>query len=233
MNDGNAPRISMRSVEKTYGGRGIEPVHALQGVSLELAPGEFIAVEGPSGCGKTSLLNLLGLIDTPSAGEILWNGERVDRLHERERSRRRLSEVGFVFQRFHLIPTMTAQENVELPMRAARVPRADRRRRSAELLGRVGLASRASAYPHQLSGGEEQRVAIARSLANGPHLLLADEPTGELDSANAQQVLGLLTELHRQSGASLVLVTHNPAIASAAGRRIQMSDGRVIANPGT
>jgi putative ABC transport system ATP-binding protein len=222
------PRVALKGVSKLYGGKEAEPVRALTDASLTIEPGSFVAIEGPSGCGKTTLLNLLGLLDTPTSGTIEWDGERVDGLRERERARRRLTEIGFVFQRFHLIPTMTAQENVELPLRARGVARRERAERATELLGQVGLGPRRRAYPHQLSGGEEQRVAIARALANRPRLLLADEPTGELDSVNAAQVLALLTELHRATGASLVLVTHNPAIAAEAGHRVRMADGRVL-----
>jgi putative ABC transport system ATP-binding protein len=222
------PRVALKAVSKLYGGGEAEPVRALADASLTIEPGSFVAIEGPSGCGKTTLLNLLGLIDVPTTGEILWDGERVEGLKERERARRRLNDIGFVFQRFHLIPTLTAQENVELPLRARGVARRERADRARELLAEVGLTERARAYPHQLSGGEEQRVAIARALANRPRLLLADEPTGELDSANAAHVLALLKELHRASGASLVLVTHNPAIAAEASHRVTMADGRIL-----
>ncbi|MCI4350873.1 MAG: ABC transporter ATP-binding protein [Thermoplasmata archaeon] len=228
MMERRAPRVALKGVTKLYGGGEAEPVRALAEANLTIEPGSFVAIEGPSGCGKTTLLNLLGLIDVPSAGEILWDDVRVEGLKERERARRRLHEIGFVFQRFHLIPTLTAQENVELPLRARGVRRGERADRARELLDQVGLTARAPAFPHQLSGGEEQRVAIARALANRPRQLLADEPTGELDSANAAQVLALLKELHRGSGASLVLVTHNPAIASEAEQRIRMADGRIV-----
>ncbi|HZY71303.1 MAG TPA: ABC transporter ATP-binding protein [Thermoplasmata archaeon] len=223
----SAPRIQLHGVGKAYGAADGAPLRALEGIELAIPPGDVLAVEGPSGCGKTTLLNLLGLLDVPTAGELRWNGERVDDQPERLRSRRRLADIGFVFQRFHLLPTLTSAENVELPMRAARVSTAVRRARALELLRRVGLEQRARAYPHQLSGGEEQRVALARALANRPRLLLADEPTGELDSANAARVMELLLELHRETGATLVIVTHNPTVAAVADHHLRLLDGRV------
>ena len=232
MNAGRAPAIELVGVERTYGHGGPEEVHALRGVDLNFPPGAFVSVEGPSGCGKTTLLNLLGLLDAPTRGEVRWDGVAVGERSDRERSRLRLERVGFIFQRFYLLPTLTAAENVELPMRALRVPRAERRRRAAALLGEVGLDGRARAYPHQLSGGEEQRVAIARAVANGPGLLLADEPTGELDSAAASVVLDLLGRVRRERGATLVLVTHNPEVAGRASRHLLLRDGRVVADRG-
>jgi putative ABC transport system ATP-binding protein len=197
---------------------------------LQLAPGEFVSVEGPSGCGKTTLLNLVGLLDSPTAGEVRWDGEPVGRRSDRERARLRLERVGFIFQRFYLLPTLSARENVELPMQAMRMPRAERQRRASALLGEVGLSGRERAYPHQLSGGEEQRVAIARALANGPGLLLADEPTGELDSANTRATLDLLERVRAERRATLVLVTHNPVVAARASRHLVMQDGRIVAD---
>ncbi|MCI4349837.1 MAG: ABC transporter ATP-binding protein [Thermoplasmata archaeon] len=166
--------------------------------------------------------------DSPTSGSVRWDGALAGSLPERERARLRLSGVGFIFQRFHLLPTLTAAENVELPLRAARRPGPERSARVAELLERVGLTGRAAAYPHELSGGEEQRAAVARALANGPGLLLADEPTGELDRANAQAVLDLLVEAHRETGAALVIVTHNPDVAARASRHVTMRDGRIL-----
>ena len=224
-----APQLLLRGVERSYpGGEG--EVRALQSIDLTLPPGEFVSVEGPSGCGKTTLLNVLGLLDAPTHGEYLWDGAPTAGMAERERARRRLHGVGFIFQRFYLLPTLTAFENVELPMRAAGVPRAERKARGDALLEEVGLTARASAYPHQLSGGEEQRVAVARSLANRPGLLLADEPTGELDRANTEAILDLLVNVHRSSGATLVLVTHNPRVAERAGRHLTMEDGRITSD---
>jgi ABC-type lipoprotein export system ATPase subunit len=224
-----APALALRGIRKVYG-EGPVAVHALDGVDLELAPGEFVSVEGPSGCGKTTLLNLLGLLDQPTEGSLEWNGRPVGRLPEGERARRRLTGVGFIFQRFYLLPTLTAAENIELPMRGARLAGPVRAARTRELLAAVGLAERARSKPHQLSGGEEQRVAIARALANDPGLLLADEPTGELDRANTESVLDLLVDAQRRTGATVVLVTHNPAVARRAHRHVTMADGRIVAD---
>jgi len=224
------PSIGLEHVTRTFGAGTAEEVRALRGIDLTLPPGTFVSVEGPSGCGKTTLLNLLGLLDTPSHGTVRWDGTPVGVRTDRERSRLRLERVGFIFQRFYLLPTLTTEENVELPMRALRVPRPERRRRAADLLAEVGLSERARAYPHQLSGGEEQRVAIARALANRPGLLLADEPTGELDSANARSVLDLLVRVRADRDASLVLVTHNPEVAARARRHLVLRDGSVVSD---
>ena len=221
------PSIELTRVVRTYGAGSPDEVRALRGVDLTIPPGEFVSVAGPSGCGKTTLLNLLGLLDSPNSGEIRWNGQAVGDRSDRARARLRLEGVGFIFQRFYLLPTLTARENVELPMRALRVPRNDRSRRAARLLEEVGLQGREKAFPHQLSGGEEQRVAVARALANQPGLLLADEPTGELDSGNAQAILSLLERVRRDRDATLVVVTHNPEVARRAERHITMRDGVV------
>ena len=228
MSETNAPSIELSRVVRTYGGGTAEEVRALRGVDLTIPPGEFLSVAGPSGCGKTTLLNLLGLLDSPTTGEVRWNSESVGQKADRVRARLRLEGVGFIFQRFYLLPTLTARENVELPMRALRVPRVERTRRAAQLLGEVGLQGRERAFPHQLSGGEEQRVAVARALANRPGLLLADEPTGELDSGNTQAILSLLERVRRDRSASLVIVTHNPDVARRAQRHITMRDGAVV-----
>ncbi len=230
MSGAGAPGIELRGVSRTYADGTAEAVPALRGVDVSFAAGEFLSVEGPSGCGKTTLLNLLGLLDTPSAGDVRWDGRPVSELTDRERSRLRLERVGFIFQRFYLLPTLTAAENVELPMRALGLARPERRRRAADLLREVGLDARARAYPHQLSGGEEQRVAIARAVANGPGLLLADEPTGELDSASASVVLDLLGRVRAERAATLVLVTHNPEVAARATRHLTLRDGRIVAD---
>ncbi|MCI4334657.1 MAG: ABC transporter ATP-binding protein [Thermoplasmata archaeon] len=227
MSEAEAPVAELVAVRKEYTAGAVT---ALAGVSLQVGRSTFLSLEGPSGCGKTSLLNLLGLLDVPSSGSVRWNGRDAGRLPERERARLRLAGVGFIFQRFHLLPTLTAAQNVELPLRAIRRPAAQRERRVAELLDRVGLTARAQAYPHQLSGGEEQRVAVARALANGPGLLLADEPTGELDRASADTVLDLLVSAHRDSGAALVVVTHNPEVAARAQRHLVMRDGRILSD---
>jgi putative ABC transport system ATP-binding protein len=220
--------IALSGVRKVYHAGRPEEVRALDGVDLELPPGAFVSVEGPSGCGKTTLLNLLGLLDVPSEGVVRWDGRDVSTVGERQRARDRLLGVGFIFQRFYLLPTLSARENVELPLRARRVPKGARRERAELLLAEVGLERRSEAYPHELSGGEEQRVAIARALANEPPLLLADEPTGELDSQNATKVLELLVALRASHGSTLVLVTHNPEVAARAERHLLLKDGRVV-----
>jgi putative ABC transport system ATP-binding protein len=222
------PSIDLVDVVRTYGRGTPEEVRALRGVHLRIAPGEYLSIAGPSGCGKTTLLNLLGLLDSPTSGEVRWDGAPVGQRSDRARARLRLEGVGFIFQRFYLLPTLNARENVELPMRALRLPRAERTRRASGLLDEVGLGGRERAYPHQLSGGEEQRVAVARALANRPGLLLADEPTGELDTANSGAILSLLERVRKDREASLVVVTHNPDVARRARRHIAMRDGSVL-----
>jgi putative ABC transport system ATP-binding protein len=203
-----------------------QEVHALRGVSLEIRRGEYVAVVGPSGSGKSTLLQLMGGIDVPSAGVLEILGTRLDGLSDRELTRLRLTRLGFIFQRFHLLPVLTARENVELPMAEAGVPAAERRARAEELLSYVGLAARARHRATQLSGGEMQRVAIARALANRPALLLADEPTGELDAATGRDIMALFRRLHGE-GATLVVVTHDERLAAEANRVIHMLDGRI------
>ena len=222
------PLLRLEGVTKRYRSGRREEVRALDGVDLEILPGAFVSIEGPSGCGKTTLLNLLGLLDVPTSGRVLWDGRPVGDRTERERTRLRLQGIGFIFQRFYLVPTMTASENVELPLRAARRPTSERRRRASALLADVGLADRSDSFPHELSGGEEQRVAIARALVNDPGLLLADEPTGELDTAHAEGILDLVSALQRRRRLTTVLVTHNPRVAARAERHLTMRDGRIV-----
>ena len=202
------------------------PVMAVREVSLDIAPGDHLAVRGPSGCGKSTLLHMLGCVDTPSAGTLLFEGHDVATLSDRERSLLRLRSIGFVFQRFFLLPMLSAAENVELPMSEAGVATAERRQRTRELLDYVGLAARADHRPSQLSGGEMQRVAIARALANRPRLLLADEPTGELDQATGQHVAELLDRVNGD-GTAMVIVTHDHALATRARRVLTMRDGLI------
>jgi putative ABC transport system ATP-binding protein len=206
---------------------GAEPVRALRGVDLDLNSGEWISVVGPSGCGKSTLLNVLAGIDPPDGGSLSLLGIDVLRLSDGARARLRLSRVGFVFQRFHLLPVLTAQENVELPMAELGVSRTERRERSRALLEYVGLSARASHRPAQLSGGEQQRVAIARALANRPSIIFADEPTGELDQKTGFQILDLFGQVNAD-GAALVTVTHDLEIAARASRTIEMSDGQIV-----
>jgi putative ABC transport system ATP-binding protein len=203
------------------------PVVAVDGVSLRVAAGDYLAVQGPSGCGKSTLLHLLGLVEKPTTGVLRFAGQEVRGLSDARLSRLRLTSIGFVFQRFYLLPMLTAWENVELPQAEAGVARAERRRRTAELLAYVGLTPRAGHRPSQLSGGEMQRVAIARALANRPRLLLADEPTGELDEATAAEIADLVDRVHGD-GTAVVVVTHNPALAERAGRRLAMRSGRLL-----
>jgi putative ABC transport system ATP-binding protein len=219
------PVLVARELCKDYPMNG-EAVHALRGVSLEIQPGEFVAVVGPSGSGKSTLLQLMGGIDTPTSGAVEILGTRLGSLSDRKLTRLRLTRLGFVFQRFHLLPVLTALENIELPMAEAGVSRTQRQARAAELLDYVGLGARARHRATQLSGGEMQRVAIARALANRPALLLADEPTGELDAATGQGILALFRRLH-QDGTTLVVVTHDEHLAQQAGRTIHMLDGRI------
>ncbi len=224
--------IRLEQARRLYHAGQPDEVRALDGVDLTISPGEYLSIEGPSGSGKTTLLNLLGLLDVPTQGRVLWQGAPVERLPERERTRLRRTGIGFIFQRFYLLPTLTALENVELPLQARGLAGAARRRRAQALLAQVGLSDREGSFPHQLSGGEEQRVAIARALANSPQLLLADEPTGELDSVRARQVLDLLEEAHRSTGAAVVVVTHNPTVAARAARHLTMRDGRIVTDSG-
>ncbi len=228
MNDARPPLVELAGASRAYVAGSPEQVVALRAVDLAIPSGEFVSVEGPSGCGKTTLLNLVGLLDSPTSGEVRWGGRPVGSLSDRERARLRLRGVGFIFQRFYLLPTLTALENVALPMRPLGVPRAERTRRASELLGEVGLAGRERAFPHQLSGGEEQRVAVARALANRPGILLADEPTGELDSGNTRAILDLLERVRHDRSATLVLVTHNPEVAARARRHLTMRDGSIV-----
>lgn len=206
---------------------GDEWVHAVRGVSLDVQRGDSLAIVGPSGCGKSTLLNLLGGIDRPSTGTVTIDGARIDQMRDADATRFRLRHIGFVFQRFYLMPALTAIENVELPMAEARLPRAERSVRARELLAYVGLAGRHDHRPAQLSGGEQQRVAIARALANRPQLLLADEPTGELDAKTGAEMIDLLRRVN-SDGTTVVVVTHDEDLARAAKRVVHMRDGVVV-----
>ena len=225
-----------RNLTKVYqsGGR---PLTVLKEVSLEVAAGGFLAVVGPSGCGKTTLLGLLAGLDVRTMGSVELDGEDLGALGEVARARLRGAKVGFVFQTFQLIPTLTAQENVQVPMELvsrrqdAKTPRNGVVERAQELLARVGLAGREHHYPAQLSGGEQQRVAIARAFANEPRILFADEPTGNLDAATGTRIIELLTQLNRELGTTLVLVTHEPALAAQAKQTLHLRDGSAVAPP--
>jgi ABC-type lipoprotein export system ATPase subunit len=213
--------VQTRDLVKLYG----DDVHALDGVNLTVHAGEFLAIVGPSGSGKSTLLNMLGALDRPTSGEVVINGEPLSKVRNLDRFRGQM--VGFVFQTHNLIPTLTAGENVEVPMFETRLRPSQRHARALELLELVGLAKRAHHLPNQLSGGERQRVAIARALANRPAIVLADEPTGNLDSHNTAEIMNLLTELNRTQGTTLIIVTHNPEVAYATQRVITFRDGRI------
>jgi putative ABC transport system ATP-binding protein len=206
---------------------GDELVRAVRGVSLRVNHGENVAIVGPSGCGKSTLLNLIGGIDHPTAGSVTIDGERLDQMSDADATRFRLRHIGFVFQRFYLMPALTAIENVELPMAEARLPRDHRVRRARELLTYVGLGDRGDHRPAQLSGGEQQRVAIARALANKPQLLVADEPTGELDAKTGTEMIELIAQVNRD-GTTIIVVTHDEDLARAARRVVHMRDGVIV-----
>jgi len=224
--------VSLRDVRRDYAlGGGAERVHALQGVSLDVERGDYVAIVGPSGCGKSTLLNLIGVIDQPTSGTVAIAGRRVDAMSDREATSFRLRNIGFVFQRFYLMPILSALENVELPMAEAKVSGEERRKRASELLAYVGLGSRERHRPSELSGGEQQRVAIARALSNRPALLLADEPTGELDAKTGTDIISLFQRLNAD-GTTIVVVTHDEDLAGAARRKVHMRDGRIVDGQG-
>ena len=229
----NAPRaearpvIQLEGIHKTYAMGDVE-VHALRGVSLEIGAGEFVAVMGTSGSGKSTLMNIIGCLDRPTRGAYILDGEDVSEMSKDERADIRLQKIGFVFQGFNLLSRTSAQENVELPMLYAGVEASERRGRASDALVAVGLAGREQNHPNQLSGGQQQRVAIARALVNNPALILADEPTGALDSRTSVEVMEIFQRLNRERGITLVLVTHEPDIAEYADRVVVFKDGRII-----
>lgn len=200
---------------------------ALNNVNLEINKGEFVAIMGPSGCGKSTLLNIIGLLDNPSEGELYFNGFQVENYTERQRTNLRKENIGFVFQSFNLIDELTVFENVELPLLYMKVSGSERKRRVNEALERMSIAHRAKHFPQQLSGGQQQRVAIARAVISNPKLILADEPTGNLDSANGEEVMNLLTQLNEE-GTTIIMVTHSPSDADRSHRIIQLFDGHVV-----
>ena len=226
MTSANGTLIRMNNVEKIFRTEEIE-THALAGVQLEIGRGEYVAIAGPSGCGKSTLLAILGLLDSPSGGNYDLNGKSVADLHLNERARIRNREIGFIFQAFNLIGDLNVYENVELPLTYRGMGAADRRQRITSALERVGMAHRAKHFPAQLSGGQQQRVAVARALAGDPLLLLADEPTGNLDSKNGDAVMDLLKDLH-ENGATICMVTHDPRYAHHAQRNVHLFDGRIV-----
>jgi putative ABC transport system ATP-binding protein len=217
--------IRIRNLTRLYD-MGGELVHALRGVSLDVARNEYVAIMGPSGSGKSTMMNLLGCLDTPSSGEYWLNGHEVSRLSDNALARVRNQEIGFVFQTFHLLPRATALHNVELPLVYAGLSAGERRERARHALDQVGLSNRKDHRPNELSGGQRQRVAIARALVNQPSILLADEPTGNLDSATSQEIMRVFGDLHA-AGQTVVMVTHEPDIAANAARVITLRDGRI------
>ena len=220
------PVIKLEGVYKTYAMGDVE-VHALRGVSLTIRAGEFVAIMGTSGSGKSTMMNIIGCLDRPTRGSYLLDGQDVSELSKDERADIRLQKLGFVFQGFNLLSRTSAQENVELPMLYAGLDAEERHRRAAETLAAVGLAGREQNHPNQLSGGQQQRVAIARALANRPTLILADEPTGALDSRTSVEVMEIFQRLNREQGITLVLVTHEPDIAAYADRIVVFKDGKI------
>jgi putative ABC transport system ATP-binding protein len=226
MVDPSRPLLDARDLTRTYR-MGLEAVHAVRGVSLSIGAGEFVALQGPSGSGKTTLLNLLGLLDRPDSGTLLVGDRDGGSLPENARADLRRDRFGFVFQTFNLIPVLSTEENVEYPMALAGRPAAERRARSRELLDQVGLTGKAAVRPDLLSGGQRQRVAIARALANGPAVVFADEPTANLDSKTAEEILDLMRRLCDASGVAFLFATHDPRVVSRARRVIALHDGRI------
>ncbi len=220
------PILELRELSKTYT-LGTIKIQALGGVDLEVKRAEFVAVMGASGSGKTTLLNLIGTLDTPTEGTVILDGENLSKLREPDKDRIRRHKIGFIYQFYNLIPVLSARENIELPMEFANVQREKRQERVDQLLKMVGLSDRADHRPDELSGGEQQRVAIARALANHPSLILADEPTGDLDTKTGQEVIGKLKDLCKEEGVTVIMVTHDPAAAAYADRIVQMRDGKI------
>jgi putative ABC transport system ATP-binding protein len=226
MNPNEETLIRLEGLTKVFYTDEVE-THALAGVHLEIRQGEYVSIAGPSGCGKSTLLSILGLLDTPTEGSYILNGRPVGSLKASERARIRNREIGFIFQAFNLIGDLTVYENVELPLTYRGMGSAARKQLVKEALEKVGMLHRMKHYPAQLSGGQQQRVAVARALAGKPVILLADEPTGNLDSANGQAVMDLLSDLHKQ-GATICMVTHDPRYARLADRNVHLFDGRVV-----
>ncbi len=226
MADESFPLIHLDGVTKVFVTDEVE-THALAGIHIDIKKGEYVSISGPSGCGKSTLLAILGLLDTPTDGSYILNNKPVSGLKMQERARIRNREIGFIFQAFNLIGDLTVYENVELPLTYRGTPSAERKKLVHEALEKVGMSHRVKHYPSQLSGGQQQRVAVARALVGSPSVLLADEPTGNLDSANGEAVMDLMRELHR-NGATIVMVTHDPRYARFADRGIHLFDGRVV-----
>ena len=226
MTTDGSPLIQLEGIKKVFYTEEVE-THALSEIHLEIRRGDYVAIAGPSGCGKTTLLSILGLLDTASGGTYMLDGKSVAQLGASERARIRNREIGFIFQAFNLIGDLTVYENVELPLTYRGLPSAERQKRVKDALDKVGMTHRVKHYPSQLSGGQQQRVAVARAVAGQPLILLADEPTGNLDSSNGEQVMELLRDLHR-AGATICMVTHDPRYARHADRAVHLFDGRVV-----
>ncbi len=226
MNHNGDCLIRLQGVTKVFLTEEVE-THALSGINMDIHKGEFLAISGPSGCGKSTLLSILGLLDTPTDGAYYLNGKPVEKLTNSERVRIRNREIGFIFQSFNLIGDLTVYENVELPLTYRNMPGGERKQRVMEALEKVGMSHRMKHYPSQLSGGQQQRVAVARALGGGPSILLADEPTGNLDSTNGEAVMELLSNLHRQ-GSTICIVTHDPRYVEFAERTVHLFDGLVV-----
>ena len=224
--NGSAPLIRLEAVSKVFFTDEVE-THALSGIDLEIRDGEYVAISGPSGCGKSTLLSILGLLDTPTEGLYRLNGESVENLKAKQRARIRNRQIGFIFQAFNLIGDLTVFENVDLPLTYRGMPASERKKRVEEALERVGMAHRMKHYPSQLSGGQQQRVAVARALGGEPSVLLADEPTGNLDSKNGEAVMELLRDVH-EGGATICMVTHDPRFEAYAERIVRLFDGRIV-----
>ena len=224
----NEPILAVRSLSKTYM-QGKIAVHALTDVSFDVEKGEFLSIVGPSGSGKSTLLSMIGLLDKPTRGSVLIDGIEITKASEREAPRIRREKIGFVFQHFNLIPTLTALENIDIAMRFARVPKGRRRERAIELLAQMGLRERINHKPSELSGGEQQRVSIARAMANHPAIILADEPTGEVDTKTRDMIVGILKSLS-EKGQTILVVTHDTAVADRTSRIITMRDGRIASD---
>ena len=218
--------IKVENLSKSFRTEEVETI-ALNGVSFEVKDGEFVAIMGPSGCGKSTLLNILGLLDNPTGGKYWLDGNEVSALKEKNRTDVRKGQIGFVFQSFNLIDELNVEENIELPLTYLNIPAKERRQRVQEIMKRMAINHRAKHFPHQLSGGQQQRVAIARAVVFGPKIILADEPTGNLDSKNGIEVMKLLTELNRE-GTTIVMVTHSDRDASMAQRVIKLFDGKIV-----
>ncbi|OYP60038.1 phosphonate ABC transporter ATP-binding protein [Prevotella sp. P5-92] len=218
--------IKVENLSKSFRTEEVETI-ALNGVSFEVKDGEFVAIMGPSGCGKSTLLNILGLLDNPTSGKYWLDGNEVSALKEKDRTDVRKGQIGFVFQSFNLIDELNVEENIELPLTYLNIPAKERKQRVQEIMKRMAISHRAKHFPHQLSGGQQQRVAIARAVVFGPKMILADEPTGNLDSKNGIEVMKLLTELHRE-GTTIVMVTHSDRDASMAQRVIKLFDGKIV-----